>query len=204
MTSKDRPGDGEPTITFTDAARDKLREVLEEQGSEAAGLRLQILGRNKGEFEHVLSLVPAGMVPEGDTLVEVAGLNVYLEPSSRPYLDGIEIGFTDKGPNQSGLEYENPNPLWRDKREFQIQDVFDNHINPAIASHGGWVNLLGVEGDTAYVRLGGGCQGCGMADVTLKQGIEATILQMVEGIEKVVDETDHASGDNPYYQPSKK
>ncbi|MFQ5380496.1 MAG: NifU family protein, partial [Dehalococcoidia bacterium] len=199
MTSEEQSDGKDPTITFTDSAREKLLEVLGEHGSEAAGLRLQILGRSKGEFQHVLSLVPAGMAPEDDTLLEVDGINVYLEPSSRPYLDGIEIGFTEKGPSESGLEYVNPNPLWRDKREFQIQDIFDNHINPAIASHGGWVNLLGVEGDTAYVRLGGGCQGCGMADVTLKQGIEATILQMVEGIERVIDQTDHASGDNPYY-----
>jgi Fe/S biogenesis protein NfuA len=66
------------------------------------------------------------------------------------------------------------------------------------------VTLLGVEGVTAYVQLGGGCQGCGLADVTLKQGIEATILEEVEGVERVVDETDHDSGQNPYYQPSKK
>lgn len=204
MTSEGTPEERDLTITLTDNAREKLTEVLAGRGDEAAGLRLQIVGRAKGEFEHVLSLVPEGMELSEDTLVDVGGIKVFVEDSSKPYLDGVEIDFEDKGSNESGLTYTNPNPLWKDDKEFEIQDIFDNQINPSIASHGGWVSLLGVEGDTAFVRLGGGCQGCGMADVTLKQGIEATILENVEGIEKVVDQTDHDSGENPYYEPSKK
>lgn len=193
-----------PEVRFTEAALAKLTEVLAGQPRPPAGLRLQVAGRDGGEFQHILSLVEQGRDRPGDLVAEIQGLTIFFESRSAPYLHGVEIHYEYRGPDVSGLEYRNPNPLWFDEREVQIQELFDRHINPAIASHGGWVELLGVEGTTAIVRLGGGCQGCGMADVTLKQGIEATILQVVEGIERVMDETDHASGTNPYHQPSKK
>jgi Fe/S biogenesis protein NfuA len=86
----------------------------------------------------------------------------------------------------------------------QVQQVLESYINPSIASHGGRADLVAVEGGTAYLRLGGGCQGCGMANVTLKQGIERALTQMVPEITEVVDVTDHASGTNPYFESAKK
>ncbi len=83
----------------------------------------------------------------------------------------------------------------------RVQDVINTLINPGVAGHGGFVRLLGVEKDTAYVQLGGGCHGCGMATFTLKQGVEKTILQHVPEIKHVEDATDHSSGVNPYYAP---
>ena len=74
---------------------------------------------------------------------------------------------------------------------------------PAVSEHGGFVSLLDVKGDAAYIQLGGGCQGCGMVDVTLKQGIEVMIREAVPEIREIIDQTDHAGGNNPYYQPSK-
>ena len=82
--------------------------------------------------------------------------------------------------------------------------ILDRDINPNIASHGGHAELAGIEGATAYLRLGGGCQGCGMATVTLSQGIEVAITQAVPEIKHVVDVTDHASGTNPYFEQAKK
>ncbi len=193
-----------PALNFTPAALEKLKDVLANQDRPVAGLRLQIIGRMGGEFQHVVSLALPGPAIADDVAVEAAGIRVFIEPRTAPYVDGIEIHYEFQGPNVSGLQFINPNPLWHDEREIQIQAIFDNQINPAIESHGGWVMLLGVEGTTAFVELGGGCQGCGMADVTLKQGIEATILREVEGIERVVDQTDHDSGQNPYHKPSKK
>ena len=84
-----------------------------------------------------------------------------------------------------------------------IMQVLDERINPSIASHGGHISLIDVKDDTAYVRLEGGCQGCGMADVTLKQGVEGEIKNAVPSIVAVLDATDHAGGTNPYYAPSK-
>lgn len=86
----------------------------------------------------------------------------------------------------------------------QVRDVLDEAINPSIASHGGHAELAGIEGRVAYLRLGGGCQGCGMASVTLSQGIEVAITDAVPEIIEVVDVTDHASGSNPYFEPAKK
>ncbi len=86
----------------------------------------------------------------------------------------------------------------------RVTAVLDRDVNPSIASHGGHAELAGIEGATAYLRLGGGCQGCGMATVTLSQGIEVAITQAVPEIIQVVDVTDHASGTNPYFEQAKK
>ncbi len=86
----------------------------------------------------------------------------------------------------------------------RVIQVLEEQINPAIASHGGYAELVAVEGSIAYLRLAGGCQGCGMAAVTLSQGIEVAILDMVPEITEVIDVTDHSSGDNPYYEAAKK
>jgi Fe/S biogenesis protein NfuA len=86
----------------------------------------------------------------------------------------------------------------------RVTAVLDREVNPSIASHGGHAELAGIDGATAYLRLGGGCQGCGMATVTLSQGIEVAITQAVSEIDRVVDVTDHASGTNPYFEPAKK
>jgi len=82
--------------------------------------------------------------------------------------------------------------------------VLDRDVNPSIAAHGGNAELVAIEGATAYLRLGGGCQGCGMATVTLSQGIEVAITEAVPEIHAIVDVTDHASGRNPYFEPAKK
>jgi Fe/S biogenesis protein NfuA len=86
----------------------------------------------------------------------------------------------------------------------RVLQVLDQQINPAIAAHGGRADLVAVEEGVAYLRLGGGCQGCGLAAVTLSQGIEVAILDAVPEITKVVDVTDHASGANPYFESAKK
>ena len=80
-----------------------------------------------------------------------------------------------------------------------VREVLDSRINPSVAAHGGHIALIDVRGPRVYLRLEGGCQGCGMADVTLKQGIEVMIIDEVPGITGVVDVTDHAAGTNPFY-----
>jgi Fe/S biogenesis protein NfuA len=86
----------------------------------------------------------------------------------------------------------------------RVVAVLERDVNPTIAAHGGHAELVGLEGATAFLRLGGGCQGCGMATVTLSQGIEVAITDAVPEIEAIVDVTDHASGNNPYFEPAKK
>jgi Fe/S biogenesis protein NfuA len=85
----------------------------------------------------------------------------------------------------------------------KVQNLIENAINPAIAGHGGFVDLLDVKDKVVYLAMGGGCQGCGMADVTLRHGIEALLRDEIPEIAEVVDATDHAAGDNPFYTPAK-
>ncbi|HVR74619.1 MAG TPA: NifU family protein [Planctomycetota bacterium] len=86
----------------------------------------------------------------------------------------------------------------------RVERVLEEEINPSVAGHGGVIRLIDVKDNVVYLQLGGGCQGCGMADVTLKQGIETAIRAAVPGVGDILDVTDHASGRNPYYRPSKK
>lgn len=86
---------------------------------------------------------------------------------------------------------------------WAIDDLLSREINPAVAMHGGWVELIDVKKNNVYLRLGGGCQGCGAADVTLKQGIEKAIRMLAPAVGEILDTTDHASGRNPYYAPAK-
>ncbi|HYB52422.1 MAG TPA: NifU family protein [Thermoanaerobaculia bacterium] len=86
---------------------------------------------------------------------------------------------------------------------WAIGDLLEREINPAVSQHGGWVELIDVKKNNVYLRLGGGCQGCGAADVTLKQGIERAIRDLAPLVGEILDTTDHAAGRNPYYSPAK-
>jgi Fe/S biogenesis protein NfuA len=193
-----------PTIRFTDEALQKLTEVIDNHPNPVVGLRLEIAGRQEGQFQHLLSLVEEGAQVEGDAEVDAHGIHVFVAPRDVGYVDGLEIDFSESEPGQGALQFSNPNPLWSDPREWTIQQLFDDHINPQIAAHGGVISLLGVQERTAYVEFGGGCVGCGMLNVTLKQGVEVIVKEHVPDIDEIVDTTDHASGTNPYYKPSKK
>ena len=85
----------------------------------------------------------------------------------------------------------------------KLQVLLEEEINPAVAAHGGHVQLIDVKDSVAYVQLGGGCQGCGMVDVTLRQGIETRMKEVTPELQELVDVTDHRGGTNPYYQPGK-
>ncbi len=115
-------------------------------------------------------------------------------------------------PSGSGASFPSPASVLRPGPQGNLDSelarrviaVLDREVNPSIAAHGGHVQLAGIDGRTAYLRLGGGCQGCGMASVTLSQGIEIAITEAVPEIVEVVDVTDHASGTNPYFEAAKK
>jgi Fe/S biogenesis protein NfuA len=121
--------------------------------------------------------------------------------------DPVEGGLVLDNPNSPspavGVAGRPPADLSGDVAQRVFQ-VLEQQINPSIAAHGGNAQLVAVEGDTAYLRLSGGGQGCGMASVTLSQGIEVAIRQSVPEITRVVDVTDHASGSNPYFEAAKK
>ncbi len=189
-------------ITVTDVARDKILEMIRAQGKDGLALRFGVKGRGQGVFLYQLAFADRAEQGADDVVVTVGALVVLVDPQSAPNLAGATIDFVEQE-GQSGFKIDNPNPLWADPVALAVQKVIDDDINPAVASHGGVITLLDVRDATAFIQLGGGCQGCGMADVTLKQGIEVRIRELVPSIVGVVDTTDHADGRNPYFRPSK-
>jgi Fe/S biogenesis protein NfuA len=190
-------------LTLTEAAIQKVVSIMEAQGRLGDGLRLAVAGRSSTGFRYSLGLVEEGQEDADDVVVDSGQFKVFIDPQSVPHLEGASIDYVDNGVQGSGFKVDNPNPVWTDPLAIRVQELIDERINPGVASHGGFVELLDVQDGTVYVRLGGGCQGCGMVDVTLRQGIEALIREELPEIQQVVDTTDHASGRNPYYQPAK-
>jgi Fe/S biogenesis protein NfuA len=189
-------------LTITDTARTKVLELIRAENRPGLALRFGIQGRGPQGFQYRLAFVDAAEKTPDDTVVEAGDLHVLVDSASVPDLTGATLDYIERG-HESGFKIDNPNPLWRDPMAAKVQEVLDREINPAVAMHGGWVALLDIRDRTAYVQLGGGCQGCGMVDVTLKQGIEVRIREVVPEIVAVIDTTDHASGRNPFYQPAK-
>ena len=188
-------------LTVTEAAKEKIRSVIEDQGMEVEGLRISISGRSASTFEYGLGLE---VEPEpNDVVVDGGDFQVFIDPESAENLKGAIIDYVEDL-NSSGFKIDNPNtPTWDNPKAQAIQQLIDERINPAVASHGGQIDLLNVTDDSIYIHMGGGCQGCGMANVTLKHGIEGMIQEHFPEIKNIIDTTDHASGTNPYYEASK-
>lgn len=189
-------------LTITELAKKNILAAMEEEGRETLALRVAIAGRGPGGFRYQMDLVDEEEKKEGDEVQDEGDFKVFIDGESAPNLDGATIDFVQKL-QESGFKFDNPNSVWSDPAAEAVQQVLDHQINPQVASHGGFVTLLDVKDNTAFIALGGGCQGCGMADVTLKQGIEVAIKDAVPEIHQVLDTTDHAAGENPYYQPAK-
>jgi Fe/S biogenesis protein NfuA len=189
-------------LTVTEAAQQKVKSVMESQGRPDDGLRLSIVGRRMSSFQYSLGLVEPSQASPEDVVVDAGAFKIYVDPNSAQNLEGVTIDYVEDIQG-SGFKIDNPNPLWTDPQHLAVQELFDSRINPNLASHGGHVELLDIQDDTVFVRLGGGCPGCGMVDVTLRHGIEALIKEEFPQYQRVVDTTDHAEGANPYYQPSK-
>lgn len=186
-----------PWLTVTAAAQEKVHEVIQNEEVDVAGLRISIQGRTAAAFQYNLGL--ATDAEEDDIIVQCQHFQVLVDANSAENLKGAVIDYVDDL-NASGFQIENPNtPTWDNPKAQQIQQLLDERINPAVAAHGGQVELLNVDDEAVYIHMGGGCQGCGMANVTLKHGIEAMILEAFPEIKHVIDTTDHAAGSNPYY-----
>jgi Fe/S biogenesis protein NfuA len=181
-------------LSFTDTARERVLHFLvvqKEQGVSA----LRVAGNRA---DQKLWLVKPEDRRDDDTVFDAGGFEVFVDPLSAANLSGAKVDFVD-GVMQSGFRVFYPTPTWDDPVAQKVQDVLDRQVNPGVAGHGGNVTLERVEDGVAYISLGGGCQGCGAADITLRQGIERMICDQVDEIERVADVTDHASGTNPYY-----
>jgi Fe/S biogenesis protein NfuA len=186
-------------LTITADAREKIDGVRTFNEFPEAVLRLRVAGKDGPRFRYEIALEdPRDRGPE-DLALDLDGLMVVMDPMSAVDLDGATIDL-DPAVTGGGLRIENPNEGWQDPVARAVQEVLDRQINPGVGSHGGMVTLVDVKDGTAYMRFGGGCQGCAAVDVTLKQGVETAIRSSVPSILAIVDVTDHDAGANPYYQ----
>ena len=185
-------------LTFTDAARAKIVELLAAEDRHGLALRLAIDGAAGGVFRYQLGFVGLDEKHADDSVVEAGPFQVLVDAKSAPDMQGAAIDFIDTL-QETGFRIDNPNSPWKDPIAAEVARVIEQDINPAVAMHGGWVALVGVENGVAFLELGGGCQGCGMARVTLREGIEVRLKEAVPAIREIVDVTDHASGASPFY-----
>lgn len=190
-------------VTITPAARDYFFALLAQQ-PDGTNLRIRIQRPGSPTAEVDLAYCPSGEQLEDDEILDCQSFKLYIEANSMAALSEAMIDFesnsmggelTIRAPGLKGDKPSEQAPLLE-----RIEWVLEARINPMVASHGGHVSLDRVtEENDVLLRFGGGCQGCGMVDVTLKQGIETTMKQEIPEIRSVQDATDHSSGTNPYY-----
>jgi Fe-S cluster biogenesis protein NfuA len=168
-----------------------------------------------GESAHFATPEAARQSPLAADLLQIAGVDSVLIADNTVTVNAaypvdwpaLGIGNVIRKHLRSGVaiisdDYLHDLPSEGDLK-WAIRDLLDREINPAVAQHGGFVELIDVKRNNVYLRLGGGCQGCGAADVTLKQGIEKAIRSLAPAVGEILDTTDHAAGRNPYYAPAK-
>ncbi len=201
-------------IAVTPAALELVRAalVLQPRGEELA-LWLEVNGIARGAYTYDLWFGPRSGVAARDA-IKFQGEVMFVVPAeSVARLRGSVLDSSQLS-GEASLVISNPNtpsssPTAVPRGDLtgpvarRVLDVLEVHVNPAISAHGGHVRLVGVEGEVAYVEMSGGCQGCGLAGVTLSQGIAVTVTDAVEEIREVVDVTDHVLGTRPYFEPGR-
>jgi Fe/S biogenesis protein NfuA len=186
-------------LRLSDSADRKLAELRE--GGRFDGSALRVSVREEGAvFRYQLEVVPEQESREGDRVVESGGVRLYVDPESALRLAGATLEYVDEL-DATGFRFDNPNrpALLENPIAAGVQRVLDAEVNPSLAHHGGQVSLVDVQGGRVFLRFGGGCQGCGMIDTTLREGIDGILRRAIPEISEVLDATDHAAGTNPYY-----
>ncbi|MEI7506328.1 MAG: NifU family protein [Actinomycetes bacterium] len=194
-------------ITITDDALAELVKLRDsEEDAASLGLRLEIVSGPGEEFKYDLSLDEFRKAAFTDEVRTHSGMKVIIPAKDVELLEGAILDFTANG----GLVIRNPNkpsvPMIEglvndDALSAEIEAIVATEVNPALAAHGGFVTFAGHdEAGTAYLTMGGGCHGCSMSKVTMLEGVQTTLVEKVEGIQRVRDMTDHQSGENPFYR----
>ena len=203
--------DATPLVTVTDAAREKILEVRAgESDPDALALWFEVSGAEGAAYTYDMYFQRLDEAGPDDGVERHDDLSIVIPQASLDKTRGSTLDLSGGGmvlqnpnsPSPAVGAARPPGDLSGDVAQRVIQ-VLDEQINPAIAAHGGRAELVAVEEGVAYLRLGGGCQGCGAATVTLSQGIEVAILDAAPEVTQVVDVTDHASGTNPYFESAK-
>jgi Fe/S biogenesis protein NfuA len=208
-----------PVLTLTDKALAKVLELRADEGTAASlALWVEVSGTSGGAYTYDMYFqATSDAGPDAWTGVQ-EGLTIVVPAASAPNMVGSVLdlnrdlmggGMSIRNPNRppappASPAMSGPPPDLSGDVAQRVIQVLDAQVNPSIAAHGGRADLVAVEDGAAYLRLVGGCAGCGMAAVTLSQGIEVAIKESVPEIVRIIDVTDHASGTNPYYEAAKK
>ena len=192
-------------IDISDDARDYFGKLIAQQGVDGMGVRLQAINPGTPTGDCRLEFCEPSEVRSDDYILDCEGFSIYIDSVSAPFLDSGSVTYehqrtgsvlTIRAPKLKGEVPGASSSLLQ-----RVQHVLDTEINPGVASHGGKVSLLEITADRKVVlQFGGGCQGCKQVDVTLKHGVEKTLLERIPEISAVVDSTDHSSGSSPYYK----
>jgi Fe/S biogenesis protein NfuA len=197
-------------MIVTDPAREKILELrAQEDDPDALGLRVEVTGVQGVEYTYDLTFDPVADadLEAGDVVEQEGALPVIIPVDSLDALRGATLDLPTTGA-QNGLVLRNPNrpdPLSGAHIELtgtideKVRQLLDGQINPALAMHGGFAGLDRVEGSVVHVTMGGGCQGCAVSAMTLREGITRAIREAIPEVTEVVDTTDHSMGENPYY-----
>lgn len=191
-------------ITITDAAQDYLADLLEKQNTPGIGIRIFITQPGTQYAETCIAYCKPGEEKPDDQPVGLKSFTAYLDAISQPFLEDALVDYaidrmggqlTIKAPNAK-VPMVNENSPLNERVDYYLQ----TEINPGLASHGGMVSLVDIVDDNvAVLRFGGGCQGCGQVDLTLKDGVERTLLERIPELTAVRDVTDHTNRENAYY-----
>lgn len=191
-------------IDISERAQQHFLRLLSQQGSDDLSIRLRVTAAGTPAANCELEFCEPTDLAGGEWTIECTGFLFHIDGDSAPWLDQATIDFE---PNATGGQLNIRAPKIKGDIPGaeaglieRVRYVLDAEINPRLASHGGRVSLLEIDAEGAVLlQFGGGCHGCGMVDVTLKQGVEKTLRERVPEITAVKDATDHAGGEKPYY-----
>lgn len=191
-------------IEITESAQEHFQKLLSQQDDKDVNIRVFVVNPGTPHAECGVSYCPKDAIEEKDTEYKFKAFSAFVDQESEPYLEDALIDYqtdkmggqlTLKAPNAKVRKVSDDAPV-----EERLTYIIEAEINPQLANHGGRVNLVELTKDGyAILQFGGGCQGCGMVDVTLKEGIEKTLIEKIPEVKGVKDATEHAEGENPYY-----
>lgn len=188
-------------LKITPAAEEKVASLMQGNDKEVAGLRVVARARSPFKVDYRLAFTTQEQIKPQDTRLPFSGFDVYVDPESEKLLEQATVDYVE-GLMGSGFKIDREDrvpPELKGTLAERVLTVIEDQINPSVGGHGGHITLMDVKDNVVYVELGGGCQGCGMAKVTLKEGIEKMIREALPEVAEVVDVTDHALGAKPYY-----
>ncbi len=193
-----------PNVEITDSAEEYLAGLLSKQNCEGIGIRMFVSSPGTPQAETCIAYLRPDEEDEGDVCVPLSSFNAWFEGKSVPYLEGAKVDYspdkmggqlTIRAPNSKMPQVNDDSPI-----EDKINYVLHNDVNPGLAAHGGNVSLAEVTEDKyAVLKFGGGCQGCSAVDMTLKEGVEKTLVEKIPELAGVKDSTDHSDTSNAYY-----